>query len=405
LNRNLFLIVLVFFVGYVGMALPYPILAPLFLESETNLTTGYLAAPSVLLGIVLATYPLGLLVGSFFLGKYSDSYGRKKLLVQTLAGAVLANLLSAWAIATENLPVLIIARLFTGLFEGNISIARAMITDLELKITKAEAFGYLSAAGYAGYLVGPLLSGLLVTISQQLPFIIASVMSAAALIVALLWMSETKIHHSSKSVHSVVFWQTPHLFKFIFIQFLMCFAVSSFYNYFPVLMVDKFQSTSQAISYATISCTLAMLLVSTLGMKSLVRHWNIAQLYFGGMLLFSGTMALTIFPTRESLAYICFAACGSAIALQNSNASTWFSEYFYQLQQGKLQGTLVSTFCLANITSSVMGGYLSSLTVDSVMLLGAICALTASLGFKLLNPTSRTKLSKIKSLGAYDEIE
>ncbi len=366
------------------MALPYPILAPILLEQNTQLSVEWPWPPSVSLGILLATYPLGLLIGSYILGKYSDQVGRRKLMIQTLAGAVLANLLSAWAIAMENLPLLVLARLMTGLCEGNISIARAMITDLELKVTKAEAFGYLSAAGYAGYLIGPLLSGLLVEYGNPVPFYLAAVISVFALVLTQQWMPETRVHNTDRHTDNLTFWSTAQLRSFIAIQFLMCFAVSSFYSFFPVLMVEKWQSSPQAISIASVSCTLAMILVSTVAMKFLVRHWRISQLYFGGMFLFSFTLVATTFPEQQAYAYLVFAACGAAIALQNSNASTWFAEHYQQLDQGRLQGSLVSIFCFANILSSSLGGWLSSISVDWVMVIGAMLALIASISFRIL---------------------
>lgn len=366
------------------MALPYPILAPILLEQNTQLSADWPWPPSVSLGILLATYPLGLLIGSYLLGKYSDRLGRRKLMIQTLWGAVFANLLSAWAIAIENLPLLVLARLLTGLCEGNISIARAMITDLDLKVTKAEAFGYLSAAGYAGYLVGPLIAGFLVVYGNPAPFYLAAVVSVFALVLTQLWMPETRIHQAEKHADNLTFWSTGQLPSFITIQFLMCFAVSSFYNFFPVLMVEKWQSSPQAISIASISCTSAMILVSTLAMKYLVRHYRIAQLYFAGMFLFSFTLVATIFPESQATAYVVFATCGAAIALQNSNASTWFAEHYQQLDQGRLQGSLVSIFCFANILSSSLGGWLSSLSVDWVMLVAALLAVIASISFRRL---------------------
>jgi MFS family permease len=67
-------------------ALPFPMLAPYFLSAggDPGLVAFLGIHPKLLLGMLLAVYPLGILVGSSFLGAFSDHFGRKRVLVVTL---------------------------------------------------------------------------------------------------------------------------------------------------------------------------------------------------------------------------------------------------------------------------------------------------------------------------------
>lgn len=113
-----------------GIALPYSILAPLFLNEISPLTTFADLPSKILLSIVLAIYPLGIIIGSYFLGAASGIYGRNKTLIITLILTIISYVLSAFAVIAKSFSLLILARFVTDIFSGNISIAKAVAVDL-----------------------------------------------------------------------------------------------------------------------------------------------------------------------------------------------------------------------------------------------------------------------------------
>ncbi|HHL31177.1 MAG TPA: MFS transporter, partial [Oceanospirillales bacterium] len=133
-------VMLISLLGTAGIALPYPVLAPYFLDSPVNDLTHFMGIhPKVLLGISLAIYPLGLLLGSLFIGALSDHYGRRFVLLTTLVGSVIGYILTAIAIVYTSFPGFILARFLTGVCEGNISVARAIAAELHPHIDRAKA--------------------------------------------------------------------------------------------------------------------------------------------------------------------------------------------------------------------------------------------------------------------------
>jgi MFS family permease len=101
-KKTLFSVMLVVLFSSAGIALPYPVLAPLFLNEVSPLTTFADLPSKILLGIILAIYPLGVILGSSVLGAASGIYGRKKTLIITLILTAVSYVLSALAVMAES---------------------------------------------------------------------------------------------------------------------------------------------------------------------------------------------------------------------------------------------------------------------------------------------------------------
>lgn len=160
-RKQFWVILTIVFVGFFGISMLYLIFPALFLNPaysifpETRGTSG----ASLLLGITLASYPLGQFLGSPILRSLSDEYGRRKLLSGTLFISAFCNLISGIAIEWGWLPLLVASCFTAGVMEGNIAIARAMAAELTT-IPKHETFGKINASASIAYLAGPLVGGM-----------------------------------------------------------------------------------------------------------------------------------------------------------------------------------------------------------------------------------------------------
>ena len=121
----------------IGVSMPYPILAPIFVGGPVDGFTHFAdMQPSVLMGIALAANPLGILIGSLVAGPLSDRHGRRLVLAVTLIATLAGHLLTAWALVLRNYPLFTLARFCTGLVESNTAVARAMVADLHEQIDR-----------------------------------------------------------------------------------------------------------------------------------------------------------------------------------------------------------------------------------------------------------------------------
>jgi MFS family permease len=159
----------------VGMAMPYPILAPIFVDGPADAFTQYAGLPPEwLLGMALAANPAGILLGSLVLGPMSDRLGRRQVLVVTLLACAVGNLVTAGALSARWYPLFLLARFATGLTEGNIAVARALLADHHYEASRVRAFAWLNACQYGGWLLGPLIGGLLLRWGEPVPFAVAA---------------------------------------------------------------------------------------------------------------------------------------------------------------------------------------------------------------------------------------
>lgn len=109
-------------------------------------------------GLLLSVYSLMQLLFAPVLGRLSDRYGRRPVLLLSLAGAVLGYLLFAVA---GSLWVLFLARAIHGACGGNISTAQAYVADVTRPEERARGMGMIGAAFGLGFVLGPALGGFL----------------------------------------------------------------------------------------------------------------------------------------------------------------------------------------------------------------------------------------------------
>src|SRR4029079_13792373 len=132
--------------------------------------TGSQAEQSFSYGVVTFAFGLANFVASPVLGALSDCYGRRPVLLLGFCGLALSFL--ATAIAT-SLWMLAAIRLVAGAMQANVSISNAYVADITPPEERAKRFGMLGAMFGLGFILGPVMGGLLGAIDLRLPFFAA----------------------------------------------------------------------------------------------------------------------------------------------------------------------------------------------------------------------------------------
>lgn len=151
----------------IGIGLIIPVLPSLV----TTMYGGDISDGSFIFGWFVASYALMQFVFAPILGKLSDQFGRRPIILISLFGAGLDYLFMAFA---PNLKWLFVGRVISGITGANISAANAYIADVSTPEDRAKNFGLLGACFGVGFIIGPALGGLLGNYGFRLPFIVAA---------------------------------------------------------------------------------------------------------------------------------------------------------------------------------------------------------------------------------------
>ncbi|MFP2931182.1 MFS transporter, partial [Pyxidicoccus sp. 3LG] len=109
-------------------------------------------------GLLISVYSLMQLVAAPLLGRLSDRYGRRPVLLMSQVGSLAGYLLFAFA---QSLPLLFLARVIDGVSGGNIATAQAVVADITPPKERARGMGVIGAAFGLGFVLGPALGGFL----------------------------------------------------------------------------------------------------------------------------------------------------------------------------------------------------------------------------------------------------
>ena len=153
-----------------GFGLVVPIIPALVLQ----LSGRDMAGASLWVGALLAMFALMQFAFAPILGGLSDQFGRRLVLLLSLAGICINYVLLAWA---PSLLWLFVGRLVAGATAANASTANAYIADVTPVAQRASRFGLVGAAFGVGFVVGPALGGLLGSYGLRIPFVVAAVLA------------------------------------------------------------------------------------------------------------------------------------------------------------------------------------------------------------------------------------
>ncbi|WP_297113381.1 Tet(A)/Tet(B)/Tet(C) family tetracycline efflux MFS transporter [uncultured Devosia sp.] len=183
MNKALVVILAAVMLDAVGIGLIFPILPALLRE------VGHTTDIATILGVMLALYSACQFLFSPVLGVLSDRFGRRPVLLISLAGAAIDYVVMAFA---PELWLLVIGRAIAGITSANMAVATAYITDISSEEERAKRFGLFHAMFGIGFIIGPVLGGILGDIWLRSPFLVAAALNAVNFALALFMLPESR---------------------------------------------------------------------------------------------------------------------------------------------------------------------------------------------------------------------
>lgn len=254
-------LLLVLLIDGMGLGLVFPILNGLIFESQfMGAMTPVMQ--NVIYGVIVSIFMFCWFFGAAVLGDLSDKIGRKKSLQICLFGAFLSYVLSALAVCFHSLTLLILGRIVAGFTSGSQPIAQAAIIDLSTPENKTRNIGLILLSLSLGFIIGPLLGGILSDSSLvawfnfSIPFVFAAAVSLLNMILLHLLFKETFV--SKCTTFRINPYEAVNIFISAFkheairglslLFFIFIFGWSSFYSFISMYLLKIYSFTPTQVS-------------------------------------------------------------------------------------------------------------------------------------------------------------
>lgn len=370
-NRNLLIIALIAIVNALG----YGIIIPLLYSYSMKYGLSDFQN-----GLLFATFSLCQFLSTPVIGRLSDKFGRKPLLVISIAGTALSFITMAFA---PSAIFLFLARILDGITAGNIPVASAVITDTTEPKDRAKGFGIIGASFGFGFIFGPAISALTVQISPNLPFLIAAAISIIAVIMTAIYLPETN-KNIGEVKHDALF-DFPKLFHALtnktvgttlILTLLFSTTMSMFFYGFQSASVKQYHMSPHGISLVfTVFGVLGLIAqVFTLGWTT--KKFGVKKTFIFSLLWVSLTFVV-MFLTRTVLEFvIANIVLGLANSFIQPLSQTILSEETDAKEQGEMQGVNTSYMSIGQILGPILAGFAATISVKMPFVGAALLAFT-----------------------------
>lgn len=385
-NKTLAIVLLTTLTGWIGFSLPFPIFSHIFLNPDLGIVDPDMSQSlrATLMGGALAIYPLGQVIGSPILGRLSDRLGRKRVLVWSLWATVVGAIVLAYGVSIGSILLIYAGRLLSGFAEGSLAIAQSIASDISTRATKARNFAYIGIAIDIGFIVGPLLGGLLSDpalhplFNAALPFWTACLLfiANAVLVWLLLRESATLATPAVARRSAVKTLLSRSMLPGFVLSFLTFWAIMIFFDFFAVYFVQVFQTPPAELGIYTALISIPLIL-SGLFVGRFVARFGVrstglvsAVLLCGGMFLFLGPDNICSFVVP--IIVICI-----GINFGQTATSVIVSDLARDGEQGQAMGIYRAVTVAAGGISALVGGVLAGYAPGYPFLtaiFAAICA-------------------------------
>jgi DHA1 family tetracycline resistance protein-like MFS transporter len=338
------------FIDLVGFGIVIPVL-PFYAEG-----TAFNATPRIV-GLLFASYSIMQLIFSPILGRLSDKYGRRPVLLISIIGTGIGFLTIGFA---KTLWMLFAGRILDGITGGNISTAQAYIADITTKENRAKGMGLIGAAFGLGFIFGPAIGGILSRWGIHVPFFFAGGLCFANALLLYFTLPETvtKDHPARQSAAGgrglaelLQSLKDPKLGFVLIIYFLFIVAFSIMTTSFSLFTMFRFGYDAQHTGYLFAYVGLIAVVIQGGLIGKLVKRFGELPLVIFGAFCFAISLFAVPFvgPAAGGLAGLLIG--GGVFSLGNSLATpaltSLASKSVGPAQQGTVLGVTQSVASLA----------------------------------------------------------
>ena len=342
-----------------------------------------LGANGFLYGLIQASYALAQFLFAPLWGQLSDRFGRRPVLLATIAGTAAALFGLGMA---RTLTMVFAARILAGAFAANLSVASAYITDVTEAEERTRWMGMLGASFGIGFLLGPAIGGVLAPFGYAVPMLAAAGLATANLLFATFALPEpARRGEVERSVGRLEVLRDPAVRRICMAYLLFSLAVTQLENMFPLYMKDVFSFDARGVAFLLVGMALLMGGIQGGGMRALSARYPERTLVLTGTAILALAFPAVALAPGVGLLLIPLAAAAIGRAIAQPSLMSLVSFEAAADARGAVMGTFQSMASLARIFGPALAGLLYDRKVGAPFwLAGALmlCVLPLARGLR-----------------------
>ena len=375
-RRVLRLVVITVFLDLIGFGLVIPLL-PLYVTT--------MGGTAQQVGFIVSLFAAAQFLATPILGKMSDKYGRRAVILWSLTFNAISMCIFALATWTNTLWLGFLSRILAGATAGNLSACQAAIADVSTcEADRSAGMGKIGAGIGIGLIVGPLLGAYASGVGSWFPPVAASALVILDAVLVALWFPNTKpaaADPGKKKEGAMSVALKDHRVLMLLAAAFLCFlALSNLQGTFALFSKEKFSFNEKEVGkmfalYGVLAVTIQGVLLGRLTSKFGEKALLVAGSLFSaiGMGLVSSSASLELY-----LAGYVFFAIGTSIVIPVT--SSMMAVFAPKGQEGAVLGLSQSAGGLGRAVGPTWGGFLYghvgiSWPFISATVTGALCTI------------------------------
>ena len=369
---NIFIVVFVDLLGF-GLILP---LLPYYAET--------FGANPLIIGFLVASYAAASLIGAPILGRLSDRFGRRPILLLSVAGTFLgyillgfaqpigqlvANLFTSHSVNTFIIGIMFLSRIIDGLTGGNITVAQAYITDVTDKTNRARGLGIIGSAFGLGFILGPAAGGLLSHWGYDIPAFAAAVLAFLNLISIFFFLPESLTDDQRAANQQqqrpaitlnalIAALNRPKVGPLLLIRFFIMLAFAMFQAIFALFAQQKLNLSSQSTGFVLTFIGVYSVLVQGVGIGLLTKRFTENTIIITSLwLMLFGFIGWSLTPNLPIMLLVLLPLTGGGWIL-NLVITSAITKAVEPDEIGGMLGISTSIESVSRVISPTLGGFL-----------------------------------------------
>jgi len=372
-------IFLIVFVDLLGFGLILPLLPYYAMAYGANYTV---------IGLLVASYAAAQFIGAPILGRLSDRYGRRPILLVSIFGTAIGFLLLATAeplgrllaerffadiAGAESVLIVIllfVSRILDGLTGGNISVAQAYIADITDEQNRAQGLGLIGAAFGLGFIIGPAAGGTLSVYGYAVPAYVAAALASINLIAVYIFLPESLtperkaiMAKSSRSAFSIralsSAFRRSRVGPLLNIRFFFGLAFSMFQTIFTLYAAGApLNLSAQGTGYVLTYVGVLVALVQGIAVGRLAARFDEYRLIFYSAILMALSLLGWAFADNLVTLMIILAPLALAGGVLSTVINSALSKVVHPDEIGGILGISTSLESLTRVIAPTVGGYM-----------------------------------------------